>query len=215
MTPTTCRHCGAAVLRVVEDDVRAAALQATVEADPVSAPVRSPPGLTVWTYYDRHGWACLDDPASAERFGRPIHIEHKCQINARPDQAKPKENPMGFWDDPAIAVTDGDFVKFDNIGDSITGRIAGMSTKTFTNDNGGTDIVPQILLVTEDGAEKTLTAGAVLLRKRLIEQKPDVGDEVRVTYVGKEGKTKHYTVEVRRLNGAAAPAASTGGGAPF
>jgi hypothetical protein len=212
--PTACRRCGAPTFRAVETDVRAAALQAAVDAVPYGGdPSRAPPGLTLWQHHPRRGWMCVHDALDLPHR-LPVHIEHDCPNRPpRPDQAKPKETSMsGFWDDPNIAPESGDFVKFDNIGDKAEGRVASMTTKTFPNDKGGQDVVPQLVLVGEDGTEKTLTAGAFDLRKKLIEARPDIGDWVRVTFIGRDGKAKKYSVDVKRLEGAAKAAA---GDPPF
>jgi hypothetical protein len=220
--PTACRRCGAPTFRAVETDVRAAALQAVIDAVPYGGdPSRAPPGLTLWQHHPRRGWTCVYDALDLPHR-LPVHIEHDCPNRPpRPttppppaEQAKPKETSMGFWDDPNIAPQDGDFIKFDSIGDAAEGRVASMGTKTFPNDKGGQDVVPQLVLVGEDGAEKTLTAGGIDLRKKLIEARPDVGDWVRVTLIGRDGRVKRYTVDVKRLNGAASPAAAQAAGAP-
>ena len=105
---------------------------------------------------------------------------------------------MSIWDDPALK-TGGNFVKFENVGDTITGTIVAVKAHRF--DDGNT--VPQIFLKTTEGEERTLTAGQVRLRAALSEQRPDVGDKLTVTYTQNErragGKTlKHFEVKVER-----------------
>lgn len=211
-TATACRHCGVLVLRVVEGDARAAALQAAIDATPYTGdPSRAPPHLTIWARLPRYGWACLDTP---ESVALPIHLEHECTPRPprpatppRPaEQARPERPTMSIWDDPAIQPEDSDFVKFNEVGDEVIGRITNITTKTFNNDKGGVDTVPQLALTMPDGAEKTLTAGAFDLRKKLIEARPDVGDDVRVMMIGRDGKQKKFKVDVKR-GGDATPAA--------
>ena len=112
---------------------------------------------------------------------------------------------MSVWDDPELRSND-DFVSFENIGDTVTGRIVTIRTHRF--DDG--KVVPQILLDTADG-ERTLTAGQVRLKASLAEERPEAGDTLTVTLTQVEkragGKTlKHFDVKVVR--GAAAPAAA-------
>lgn len=115
-----------------------------------------------------------------------------------------------IWDDPEIKAG-GEFVSFENIGDGVSGTITAIRTHRF--DDG--KVVPQILLATDDGEERTLTAGQVRLKAELAAQRPEAGDHltVRLSDIEKRagGKTlKHFQVEVQRGNGAApAPAAPT------
>lgn len=115
---------------------------------------------------------------------------------------------MSVWDDPDLQ-NGGEFVEFNNIGDGVSGIINVVRTHTF--DDGKK--VPQILMVTDEGEEKTLTAGQVRLKAELVEQRPEPGDHlaVHLSQVEKRagGKTlKHFTVTVTRGGGvpAAAPA---------
>ena len=99
------------------------------------------------------------------------------------------------WDDPDLKPN-GDFVKFENEGDSVTGEILKIGKHRF--DDGS--VAPQILLKTDDG-EKTLTVGQVRLKVLFAEQRPNVGDRITVTYTEKEkragGKTlKHFDLKV-------------------
>jgi len=121
-----------------------------------------------------------------------------------------------FWDDPEIRMSD-DYVKFDDVGDSVTGKI--LSVRKHTFDDG--KVVPQLLLDV-DGEEKTLTAGQVRLKAALAEKRPGVGDvlTVKLTDIEKRsgGKTlKHFEVVLGDVPAApaqpaqpAAPAADQG-----
>lgn len=110
------------------------------------------------------------------------------------------------WDDPEIR-TAGDFITFETVGDTASGTIVAVRAHRF--DDG--KVVPQILLATDDGEERTLTAGQVRLKAELAEKRPEAGDHLKVTLTEIEkrsgGKTlKHFAVEVTR--GGASPAAS-------
>jgi hypothetical protein len=112
--------------------------------------------------------------------------------------------PLSIWDDPEVKSND-NYIKFDNVGDTVTGKI--LSIKKHTFDDG--KVVPQILLDVA-GEEKTLTAGQIRLKAELAEKRPGVGDVLTVTLSDIEkrsgGKTlKHFTVA---LGGAPAPAAT-------
>jgi hypothetical protein len=109
------------------------------------------------------------------------------------------------WDDPELRAG-GEFVAFENIGDTVSGTIEAIRTHRF--DDG--KVVPQLILTTDDGEEKTLTAGQVRLKAELAEKRPEAGDHLQVTLSQVEkrsgGKTlKHFTVNVTR--GGRAPAA--------
>jgi len=108
-----------------------------------------------------------------------------------------------IWEDPEFSAG-GDFVKFENIGDTITGRITLIKAHRF--DDG--KVVPQISLDC-NGEERTLTAGQIRLKAELVAQRPDVGDTLTVTLSDIEkragGKTlKHFAVDITR-GGKAAP----------
>jgi len=109
-----------------------------------------------------------------------------------------------MWDDPELR-SGGEFVKFENPGDKVSGVINAIKKHRFDDGN----VVPQIYLTTDEGDERTLTAGQVRLKAALAEQRPEVGDHLSVTFERQEkragGKTlKHFAVSVRRGAGAAA-----------
>lgn len=109
------------------------------------------------------------------------------------------------WDDPELR-TGGDFIKFDNVGDTVAGTINAVRAHRF--DDG--KVAPQILLTTDDGEEKTVTAGQVRLKVALAEQRPEQGDHITITLAQIEkragGKTlKHFDVQVRQSGSAPAP----------
>lgn len=108
---------------------------------------------------------------------------------------------MSIWDDPDLRAG-GDFVAFETVGDSIAGTIDAVRAHRF--DDG--KVVPQILMTTDAGEEKTLTAGQIRLKIALAEQRPEAGDHLTVTLTDIEkrsgGKTlKHFDVNVKRGGG--------------
>lgn len=114
---------------------------------------------------------------------------------------------MSVWDDPEIREG-GAFVKFENVGDTVSGTITGVRSHRF--DDG--KVAPQILLTTDDGEERTITAGQIRLKAALAEKRPEAGDHLTVTFTQVEkragGKTlKHFEVTVRHAG--AGPAAAT------
>lgn len=111
------------------------------------------------------------------------------------------------WDDPDLRVG-GEFMKFENVGDTISGTVN--TVRAFRFDDGS--VAPQLLITTDDGEERTVTAGQVRLKAELATQRPEPGDHVTITFTENEkrsgGKTlKHFAVEVGRGGGAPAPAA--------
>lgn len=99
-----------------------------------------------------------------------------------------------IWDDPELR-TGGDFVRFESVGDSVTGTITGITTHAFEPGKP----VPQLFLSTADG-DRTLTASQVQLKALLVELRPEVGDVITVTHTKVEkrdgGKTlKHFDVK--------------------
>lgn len=112
---------------------------------------------------------------------------------------------MSIWDSPDLAVG-GDYIKFEQPGDTVTGKILVLKLHRF--DDGS--VAPQLLLDTEQG-EKTLTAGQVRLKAALAESRPEEGDTITVTLTQVEkragGKTlKHFDVGVIRAGDPAAAA---------
>jgi hypothetical protein len=105
---------------------------------------------------------------------------------------------MSIWDDEELNATD-DYIKFENIGDGVSGVVTSINKKTW--DDGKVSVV--LGITADNGDEKTLTAGQFRLKAALLEQRPEVGDHVSVFMVGTEklsgGRTlKHFDVEVKR-----------------
>ena len=115
---------------------------------------------------------------------------------------------MSVWDDPDLK-SGGEYIKFENAGDTVSGVVSAVRVRTW--DNGARD--PEVLLVV-NGEERSMTAGQVMLKKRLAELRPEAGDTLTVTLTEIEkragGKTlKHFDVQVVRGNGVvAAPVAA-------
>jgi len=115
---------------------------------------------------------------------------------------------MSLWDDKEV-VSSGNFVKFENPGDTVTGRITAMRKQVFESTG---NVAAVLELTKDDGTDVTLTAGQVQLKNKLAEIRPEVGDKITVTFTQSErrdgGKTlKHFDVTVDR--GAGAPAAAS------
>jgi hypothetical protein len=82
---------------------------------------------------------------------------------------------MSIWDE---FTTSGNYIKFENVGDSVSGTITNISVKRW--DDGKT--APQLEITTDEGEEVTLTAGQYRLQAELRELRPDVGDHLSVIY---------------------------------
>jgi hypothetical protein len=96
----------------------------------------------------------------------------------------------------------GDWARFDNEGDGIVGVIKTIREGADFNGNP----CPELVLETdpETGDEITVTAGQVMLKAALAEQRPEEGDKIRIVYTGvgeaRPGKApaKLFTVEVKK-----------------
>lgn len=101
------------------------------------------------------------------------------------------------WDDPELKRND-DYVRWENEGDQIIGEILNVAKHTFEDGK----VAPLLVIRTDDGTERTLTAGQVQLATKLAELRPGVGDRIAIVYTRSEkrqgGKTlKHFEVEVK------------------
>lgn len=104
---------------------------------------------------------------------------------------------MGFWDDPDLRAG-GEYKKFDNVGDTVTGQIVNIKKHVF--DDG--KVAPQLLLALQDGTETTVSAGQIRLKIKLNELQPTPGDWIKITLTNVEkramGKTlKDFDVQVK------------------
>lgn len=106
-------------------------------------------------------------------------------------------NPS-FWEDPDIqkAATGGDYTKFVNVGDSVSGRIKSLTKRDF---DGRTAVEVEF----EDGMKSTF--GQVLMLRDLYVLQPGAGEDLTVTLakIDKRGaKTlKMFRIELIRYDG--------------
>ena len=104
----------------------------------------------------------------------------------------------GFWDDPELkkAAEQGEYAKFNDVGDAVSGVIAKLSKRDF-------DGRPAIEVEFEDGTK--VTFGQVLMMRELYAIQPTPGDHIEVTLVevSKKGAktTKLFKGEVTRKDG--------------
>jgi hypothetical protein len=102
-----------------------------------------------------------------------------------------------IWDNPAVRSS-GEYVKFEKVGDSVSGVILDQSIHTFEDGKRAAKLV----IRTAEG-DRTLTAGQMQLAAKLTEARPNVGDKLTIRFVGVEkragGKTlKQFDVAVVR-----------------
>ena len=81
-----------------------------------------------------------------------------------------------------------DFVKFENVGDTVTGTIRGMRKPVFDG-----RVVLQFDMATAEGL-RTLTVGQTQLQRLLKQLAPRIGDKLTIKYTGKRGKMKTFEV---------------------
>ncbi len=96
-------------------------------------------------------------------------------------------------------VTTGNFIAWDNPGDEVIGTIKERRDGT---DYNGDMCMEFVLEINDDGDVATLTASQWMLNKLFTEQRPSVGDRIRVKYTGTEttdrGRTvKQFTLDVQ------------------
>lgn len=101
-----------------------------------------------------------------------------------------------YWDEPGIAINN-DYVKFENVGDTVAGVIVDLGVQTWQDGSKA----PKLTLRTADG-DRILTASQVQLKQKLGELRPNVGDTIKVTLAGVDklagGKTlKKFDVAVK------------------
>lgn len=111
---------------------------------------------------------------------------------------------QSIWDNPEMKVG-GDFVKFENVGDSVSGKVISIGAHRW--DDGS--VSPQLLIQTSEldadgnAVEKTVTAGQIRLKAALAEKRPEAGDYITIKFTQIEkrqgGKTlKHFDVDVQK-----------------
>lgn len=108
---------------------------------------------------------------------------------------------MGFWDQSDAKPTAAAYMKFDAIGDSVSGVITKLDIRTF---NAGSPDERKAVEITFADAP-TVTAGQVKLQQALYELRPEPGDHLTITLADIErraGKTlKHWSVSITRADG--------------
>jgi hypothetical protein len=109
-------------------------------------------------------------------------------------------NEPSIWDDPELQTGD-NFFSFDNVGDTLQGRIELIKRQIWADGS----VSPQLFLTAPDGTDVILSAGQIRLKNELVAQRPAPGDDIwiRMTKVEPRGggKTlKHFEVRVRRNN---------------
>jgi hypothetical protein len=101
------------------------------------------------------------------------------------------------WDD---YQNTGDWITFENIGDHVVGTVKAVRRGKDFNGNP----CPELIIDADGEGEKTLTAGQVMLKSALAEEKPRPGDRILIKYSGvgdaKPGKApaKLFDVTVKR-----------------
>ena len=91
----------------------------------------------------------------------------------------------------------GDYVSWNNPGDQVVGTIKDRRTG---NDFHGNECMEFVLEVNDDGDETTLTVSQWMLTKLFTEQRPSIGDRIRVTYTGNETTDRGRTVKMFTLD---------------
>jgi len=111
---------------------------------------------------------------------------------------------MSIWDDPELRPA-GNYVSFENPGDTVTGTLLAIRKHTFPDGK----VAAELIVRKDDGEEVAVTAGQVMLARKLAELRPCEGDRIGIQFTRTEkrdgGKTlKHFEVQV--ANGTGAPA---------
>lgn len=120
---------------------------------------------------------------------------------------------MSIWDDPSLQVG-GNYVKFENVGDSVQGELLSVGIHKWADGS----VSPQLIIRTDeigengDKVEKTVTAGQIRLKAELADKKPEAGDQIRITLTDIEkrqgGKTlKIFEVLVKKATATPTPTA--------
>ncbi len=81
------------------------------------------------------------------------------------------------WDDPAMAVTESDFIDWTAVGQSVEGKLVGVTQGT--DFNGAP--CPQLEIETESGT-KTVTCGQADIKAKVIALRPAAGQRIRIDF---------------------------------
>jgi DNA helicase TIP49 (TBP-interacting protein) len=107
---------------------------------------------------------------------------------------------MGIWDD--VTVEETSFFTFSKVGEVLEGTVTKLDTKRWKGEDGKPDkIDPQLTLQVGEDEEVVYTAGPTSIKKQLIENPPNVGDHIKITFtehrpVGGGKKAKLFTYEI-------------------
>lgn len=123
---------------------------------------------------------------------------------------------MSIWDDKEVQGEESSFVKFETEGATVAGRLKTLGKYKF--DDG--KVAAQLEIETANGQTVTVTAGQKKLKEALMNQRPEIGDYLTITYVRSErlsgGRTlKHFKVEVQRAKDGVPASAPAPASAPF
>lgn len=119
-----------------------------------------------------------------------------------------------IWDDPELAgaLAGGDYVKWENVGDSIVGKFLSISKDGGTDFNG--NVCPLVVIETDDGETRKLTVAQANLKGKLWEAKPRPGDRIAIAFTSTtkvdKGEMKVFEIEVKRAEEVAATKPATG-----
>lgn len=98
------------------------------------------------------------------------------------------------WDNSGIVMPSDNYFKFNDIGDSITGVITDIESKTFDGDSSPT---AQLYLLVEGEEDPIIvTCGSTNLKSLILNTKPQRGQTITITHNGKSGRTKLFDVKV-------------------
>ncbi|MBA2952193.1 hypothetical protein GON03_19435 [Nocardioides sp. MAH-18] len=104
-----------------------------------------------------------------------------------------------LWDDPRVKPKGARFAKFNDIGDEHEGVIAEVTIQLFDEGRDTEKAVPKLIF--EDGTEVTCSASN--LHRMMYEQRPEVGDHIRIRYVGDDDadyNRKLFDVDIVRAD---------------
>ena len=108
-----------------------------------------------------------------------------------------------FWDRGGFVEPTDSFYKFNAIGDHIHGTIVALDKHVFDGDEHPT---PKLLIkataAITDGRDSLsdedmeVTCGARNLKSLVMSKRPGIGDQIKISYVSKNGRTKVFEMEI-------------------
>lgn len=90
---------------------------------------------------------------------------------------------MSIYDDPDLKS---DFFKFENVGDMIAGDLIEVRKGTDFNDKP----CPELIIRTDDGADVHIGCGQAQLKAKVLAQRPEAGDWIKIEFTGTEKAAK-------------------------